>query len=97
MSERYAWIQKHQAQHSVEKMAAALDVTVSGYYAWRKAPYSKRQQENEQIKENILRAWEQGRQRYGSPRITEVLRQKSRVGHNRIARLMREMYSGPRN
>lgn len=91
MNERYAWIQKHQEQHSVEKMAEALNVTSSGYYAWRKSPYSKRHQENEQLKEDILQAWEQGRQRYGSPRITQVLRQKSRVGHNRVARLMREM------
>ena len=91
MNERYSWMQIHQEEFSLEKMAEALDVTPSGYYAWRKAPYSKRHQENDQLKQEIMKTWEQGRRRYGSPRITEVLRQKFRVGHNRVARLMREM------
>lgn len=92
MTARYSWIQNHQEQYSVEKMAQALDVTPSGYYAWRKMPHSPRHQENEQLKQDILEAWEQGRQRYGSPRITQILRQKALlVGHNRVARLMREM------
>jgi transposase InsO family protein len=91
MNKRFAWIQQHLNEHSVEKMAQALDVTSSGYYVWRKAPQSNRQRENDQLKQEIMKTWEQGRQRYGSPRITQVLRQKSRVGHNRVARLMREM------
>ena len=92
MNARYPWIQAHQGQHSVEKMAHALQVTTSGYYAWRKAPQSKRQKQNDQLKQEILAAWEQGRQRYGSPRITRILRQKGLVvSFKRVARLMREI------
>ena len=91
MNARYSWIQAHQGQHSVEKMAQALDVTTSGYYAWRKAPQSKRDKENELLQQEIVLAWEEGRQRYGSPRITRVLRQKGFVvSQKRVARLMRE-------
>lgn len=92
MSERYAWIYAHQGSYSVEKMVDALDVSRSGYYAWRKAPQSPRQQENEQLKEKIRAAYEKSKKRYGSPRITHALRQNgNRIGHNRVARLMREM------
>lgn len=92
MNARYPWIQAHQGQHSVEKMAQALEVTTSGYYAWRKAPESKRQKQNDQLKQEILAAWKQGRQRYGSPRVTQMLRQKGLVvSFKRVARLMREI------
>ena len=91
MSARYTWIQAHQEQHSVEKMVDALDVTRSGYYAWRKKPQSRRQRENDQLKEEIAKTYESSRKTYGSPRITQTLRQNGRnVGHNRVARLMRE-------
>lgn len=92
MSTRYAWIQAHQGQHSVERMVEALDVTHSGYYAWRQRPQSPRQHENEQLKEVIAATFEASRKTYGSPRVTQALRQDGRaVGHNRVARLMREM------
>ena len=92
MSPRYAWIQAHQEQHSVERMADALDVSRSGYYAWRKTPQSPRQQENEQLKEEITASFESSRKTYGSPRVTQDLRQKGRkVSRKRVARLMREV------
>lgn len=91
MNARYPWIKAHQGQHSVEKMAQALDVTTSGYYAWRKKPQSKRSKENKLLQQEIFVAWEGGRQRYGSPRIARVLRQKGFVvSQKRVARLMRE-------
>jgi len=91
MSQRYAWIQGHQGQHSVEKMAQMLEVTPSRYYAWRKVPQSPRERENEQLQEEMEQIWQASHQRYGSPRMTQALRQKGfEVGHNRVARLMRD-------
>lgn len=91
MSPRYVWIQTHQEQHSVERMADVLDVSRSGYYAWRKNPQSLRQRENEQLKEEIAATFESSRKTYGSPRVAQALRQKGRrIGRHRVARLMRE-------
>jgi putative transposase len=92
MTARYAWIQAHQEQFSAEKMVDALQVSRSGYYAWRKHPQSPRQRANEQLKADIAATYEASRNTYGSPRVTQALRQSGQpVGHNRVARLMREM------
>lgn len=91
MNTRYTWIQAHQEQHSVEKMVKALDVSRSGYYAWRKNPQSPRQRDNEQLKQEIAETFESSRKTYGSPRVTQALRQAGRrVSRKRVARLMRE-------
>lgn len=97
MNARYVWIQAYQEQHSIEKMADLLEVTPSRYYAWRKAPKSLRQQENEQIQEEMEPIWLASRKQYGSPRMTQALRQKGIVvGHNRVARLMRDTEMKPK-
>lgn len=90
MKSRYAWIEAHRGQHSVEKMVHLLRVSRSAYYASRKAVPSPRKQEEEHLKAEIQQTFAQSRRRYGSPRIHQVLRQQGyRVGHNRVARLMR--------
>jgi putative transposase len=43
------------------------------------------------LREQIVKVFEQNKQRYGSPRVTKVLQQEGvRCGKNRVARLMRE-------
>ncbi len=68
-----------------------LDVSLSGYYAWRKRPVSKHQQEDCQLAEHIQQAYQSCRQVYGSPRIHAELRaQGIIISRKRVARLMRE-------
>lgn len=44
------------------------------------------------LKETIQQVFTENRGRYGSPRLHRVLQQQARrVGHNRVARLMREL------
>ena len=50
-------------------MCRVLDVSESGYYAWRCRVPSQRQRENERLTEQIRQANEQGRQVYASPRL----------------------------
>ena len=58
---------------------------------------SKREKENEELIEQIRRVQEEVKWRYGSPRVSEALRQKGyRAGENRIARLMRRNGLGRR-
>jgi putative transposase len=58
--------------------------------AWRKREPSPRQVENKRLTEQIVQAFQQGRQVYGSPRVHAELRaQGIRCGKHRVARLMR--------
>ncbi len=68
-----------------------MEVSVSGYYAWKKRPVSTREQEKKQIAEQIKIIHEQSRKTYGSPRIYQDLRQKGiACWENRVARLMKK-------
>ncbi len=72
-------------------MCRALQVSRSGFYAWRARPPSERQQANVKLVRTIRQLHEQSRGTYGSPRIQAELKALGlEVGHNRIARLMKE-------
>jgi len=72
-------------------MCKVLRISRSGYYAWRKRKPGKRWNENELLLGRIQEIYEKNRRVYGSPRITEELRdQGTHCGKNRIARLMKE-------
>jgi transposase InsO family protein len=87
---RYAAIQQCQAEFPVTRLCAVLKVSVSGYYAWLKRPAAPRQQANQQLQQTIRNIWQRVRGIYGAPRIhAELQASGNRVGHNRVARLMR--------
>lgn len=88
---RYRFIAEHRDTHSVEKMARTLGISRSGYYAWRGRPRSERNRRDEVLVEAISSIQKDSKHRYGSPRVTEELKRRGyRVGHNHVARLMRE-------
>ena len=65
-------------------------MTKSSYYAWLKNGPSKRWKENEHLLTEIMDIFENSKETYGSPRITEELRSKGkRVSKNRVADIMR--------
>lgn len=75
----------------MKTMCRVLDVSESGYYAWRKREPGQRERENERLTEQITRAFHQGRGVYGSPRVQAELRaQGMKCGKHRVARLMRQ-------
>ena len=84
-------MQTHQAQYPIATMAAALGVSPSGYYAWRKRPPSRRALEDEQLLERIVYYHQRSGGTYGAPRIHQDLVQEDGrdVGLKRVARLMR--------
>jgi putative transposase len=72
-------------------MCKVLGVSRSGYYAWRKRKPGKRWNENELLLGRIQEIHEKNRRVYGSPRITEELREQGTLcGKNRIARIMKD-------
>jgi putative transposase len=87
---KFAFIHEEKATWPVEALCDVLDVSRSGYYAWRSRPPSMRTLEDEQIVVDIKAAQKVGRGNYGSPRILRALRKNGkRVGKKRIERLMR--------
>jgi putative transposase len=72
-------------------MCRVLEVSASGYYAWRKRPASKRAQDDAVLLRRIRTIHEASRQSYGVPRMHHELREDGvEVGRDRVARLMRE-------
>jgi transposase InsO family protein len=68
-----------------------LDVSVSGYYAWRRRAPSRRQQTDQVLLTQIRAIHERSRHTYGSPRIAAELNAAGpRCNHKRVARLMRQ-------
>jgi putative transposase len=80
------------ADYSIEELAEALQLSRSGYYAWlkRRADPGPRARANQILVAHIRALHQQHRQRYGSPRIWQSLRQQGqRCGRHRVARLMK--------
>lgn len=87
----YSFIAENQDRHRVGMMAKAFKVTRSGYYAWNKKGESPRQIYDQKLIEQILTVQGEVRHSYGSPRMTNELKERGiRAGHNRIARLMKK-------
>jgi transposase InsO family protein len=69
-----------------------LEVSESGYYAWRNRPPSERKKANQSLGQRIQAIWRQFRGIYGAPRIhAELKEQGEALGHNRVARVMKQL------
>jgi hypothetical protein len=87
---RYEFIAANEGEYGVKRMCQALEVTRSGYYAWRNHPVGIREQANRELTVQIRQEHQDSRQTYGSPRIHAALQRKGVVcGRKRVARLMR--------
>ena len=76
---------------SIRAMCRVLEVSTSGYYAWRRRKISVRTREDEALRRRIGSIHEQSRRTYGSPRIHAELKDEGvQVGRKRIARLLKE-------
>jgi len=76
---------------SIRAMCRVLDVSPSGYYAWRRRKISVRAREDQALRTRIAAIHEQSRRTYGSPRIYRELKEEGTpIGRKRIARLMKE-------
>lgn len=76
--------------YPVRVICRALDVSASGYYAWRDRPESPRKAENHRLLGDIQRLHHEHAGRYGSPRIHIALGEEGwTVSRGRVARVMR--------
>jgi transposase InsO family protein len=73
-------------------MCRALDVSESGYYAWKERPASEQEREDARLSAEIQQIFQEHRQVYGSPRIHAVLKERGiHCGRKRVVRLMQAL------
>lgn len=88
---RYAFIERHRAEHAVVTMCRVLAVAKAGYYAWRGREPSARARADARLAVEIKAAHRKSRRTYGSPRVHAELRARGVVcSEKRVARVMRE-------
>lgn len=88
---KFELVDAEKANYPVEVLCEVLEVSRSGFYAWKKRPPSARAKEDARLAAEIAATHEKSRKRYGSPRVQRALAKKGiRVGKKRVERLMRE-------
>lgn len=81
----------NQEEHAVATTCRVLEVSPSGYYAWRVRPPSARARRDGELLERILAIHADSRGTYGAPRVQAELRaQGVSISRKRVARLMRQ-------
>lgn len=87
---RYAFVAEHRGQFSVRAMCRCLRLQPSGFYAWLKAPLSKRAQEDQRQTEMLKQAWSESGKGYGYRKLhDDLIEQGESICLNRVARLTR--------
>jgi putative transposase len=89
---KYAFIAEQRQQYSITLLCKALDVSVSGYYAWCQRKVSEHQREDAKLSAEIQQIFLEHRQVYGSPRIHAVLKARGiQCSRKRVVRLMQQL------
>jgi putative transposase len=87
---RFGFVETEKANYPVALMCGVLEVSRSGFYAWRKRPASARALEDQRLSLEVSTIHAESRRSYGSPRVHMELRERGRrLGRKRVARLMR--------
>jgi len=87
---RYQFIEDNRKEFAITLMCGVLDVSSSGYYAWRKRPSSQQEMANQELLKAIEVAYEKSNGTYGSPRIYAEVKEDVACSKNRVARLMKK-------
>lgn len=88
---RFRLIDAEKATLPIERMSALLNVSVSGYYAWKRRGPSRRQLDDMVFLAHIRAHFKTSNGTYGSPRMHAELRDEGlEIGRHRTARLMRD-------
>jgi transposase InsO family protein len=86
---KFAFVDVEKASFPVTKLCRCLDLSTSGYYAWRVRGESQRAKDDRRLVVLIRSFFDESRRTYGSPRIHEDLRAAGeKVGRKRVIRLM---------
>lgn len=85
-------MQAHEGAFSALAMCRVLEVTRSGYYAWKRRGDRRRDEENRRLDANIGRLFALYKARYGAPRLTLELREQGwTMSRKRVAKRMQTL------
>ena len=88
---KFAFIKTNLQAFPAEVCCRVLNVSRSGYYAWRNRPESEREKHRRELGDRIAEIHQENRQVYGSPRIHRALKNEGRdVSENTVADIMKE-------
>ncbi len=88
---RFEFIAAEKATVPVTTLCRVLQVSPSGFYAWRERPLARRCTADQKLAVQIVAIHVASRGTYGSPRVHATLQhQACAVGRKRVARLMRQ-------
>jgi putative transposase len=89
---KYAWIDAHRPLFALTEMCPVLEVSISGYRAWKRGGTPDRQRLTEAQSLAVIRAIHvEHKGAYGSPRMVRAMRLRGlTAGKARVERLMRE-------
>jgi putative transposase len=87
---KFEFIAMNRNTFPVRTMCTILEVSPSGYYAWRERPPSARDRANDALEVEIRALHAESQQRYGCRKVHARLRRHRTVNHKRVARLMRK-------
>jgi len=87
---RFTFIEQHVGTFPVRLMCRVLEVSPSGFYAWRSRPESARAASDRHLLAKVHRLQAQHHGRYGSPRMHAALRAEGHsCSRGRVERMMR--------
>ena len=88
---KFEFVQAEKGNFPVVLICRVLQVSTSGFYAWRKREPSERERRKQSLTANVTAVHEASKKRYGSPRVTRVLRKNGeRVAERTVAKIMQE-------
>ncbi len=88
---RQRFVKDHEREYEIERLCRLMEVSRSGFYAWRDRAPSRRNVVDQDLSEKISDIHVRSRKTYGAPRVHgELSLCGVRVGRKRVARLMRE-------
>lgn len=88
---KFELVDAEKAHYPVRVLCEVLDVSHSGFYAWKNRAPSERSKRRAQLASEIASAHTKSKRRYGSPRIHRALRENGvRVSRKTVERVMRE-------
>ena len=88
---KFAFITEHLTDLPADTVCQVLEVSRSGYYAWRDRPASSQSRRRAELTAKIQAVHADHRKVYGSPRIFKALRaQGEQVSENTVAKVMRQ-------
>ncbi len=88
---RFAFVEEHRDEISVNRLCEIMEISPRGYRAWRSRPLNNSQRKDMVVLAHIREQFALSLGSYGRPRMTEELKELGlNVGHRRVGRLMRE-------